>query len=76
MQCTAGTALFDKSRSTSPQPLIHSPRHFTSSLSERVIMVGYGQMHKQTWRKEWAAFYVDYDLLQRMLQNFIDFPGD
>ena len=39
-------------------------------------MVGYGQMHKQTWRKEWAAFYVDYDLLQRMLQNFIDFPGD
>ena len=38
-------------------------------------MVGYGQMHKQALRKEWAAFYVDYDLLQRMLQNFIDFPG-
>ena len=43
--------------------------------AQRSIMVGYGQMHKQTLRKEWAAFYVDYDLLQRMLQNFIDFPG-
>ena len=43
--------------------------------AQRIIMVGYGQMHKQTMRKEWAAFYVDYDLLQLMLQHFIDFPG-
>jgi len=39
-------------------------------------MVGYGEMHKQMLRKDWESFYVDYDLLQRMLQNFIDCPGD
>lgn len=38
-------------------------------------MVGYGEMHKQMLRKDWESFYVDYDLLQRMLQNFIDCPG-
>jgi hypothetical protein len=38
-------------------------------------MVGYGQMHKQMLRKEWETFYVNYDLLQRMLQRYIESPG-
>ena len=38
-------------------------------------MVGYGQLHKQVLKKEWEAFYVNYDLLQHMLQRYIDSPG-
>jgi hypothetical protein len=38
-------------------------------------MVGYGEAHKLLLRKEWEAYYVDYDLLQRMLQQYLDCPG-
>ncbi len=38
-------------------------------------MVGYGQMHKQMLKKEWESYYVNYDLLQHMLQRYIDSPG-
>jgi hypothetical protein len=40
-----------------------------------VQMVGYGHMHKQMLKKEWEAFYVNYDLLQHMLQRYIESPG-
>ena len=73
LQCAADTALLIEPLNIAPSSQSFSP--VASSPSELVIMVGYGQMHKQALRKEWAAFYVDYDLLQRMLQNFIDFPG-
>ena len=38
-------------------------------------MVGYGDAHKLLLRKEWEAYYVDYDVLQRMLQQYLDCPG-
>lgn len=40
-----------------------------------VTMVGYGEAHKLLLRKEWEAYYVDYDVLQRMLQQYLDCPG-
>ena len=38
-------------------------------------MVGFGHIHKAQQRQEWAAFYVNYDLLKQKLDAVIQFPG-
>ena len=50
-------------------------QHPRLATAQQLTMVGYGEAHKLLLRKEWEAYYVDYDLLQRMLQQYLDCPG-